>query len=105
MSDEARRVSLSENTFIRLGLALLIGTYIGMSAWWASGISKDVRQILDSSKVSSVEYTVLRSRIESLERASDLFTQVGSPALRPRIESLEKDMILLKKYSVPDHKP
>ena len=105
MSDEYRRSSISENTFVRLGLALIIGTYIGMSAWWASGISKDVRQILESSKLSSVEYTVLRSRIESLERASDLFTQVGSPALRPRIEALEKDVVLLKTHTSFDHKP
>ena len=32
----------------------------------------------------------LTSRVDQLERASDAFQQIGSPALRPRIEALER---------------
>lgn len=90
--DETTKAVISDRSAIRVGLALTIGAYIGLSAWWASGIQSKLDVLLNGQKISQADFNGIRTRVESLERSTELFNQVGSPALRPRIEALEKSV-------------
>lgn len=92
---------LGENSVIRVGFALGIGTYIGMTAWWAAVIQTKLDALLTAQKIYASDGTALRARVEALERSTELFTQVGSPALRPRIESLEKSVQIINAAGSP----
>ena len=79
-----------ENSTIRIGLGLVLASYIAMSSWWASSISSKLSMVVSGQQVYAGEASSMRSKIENLERVSEQFTQFGSPALRLRIDALEK---------------
>lgn len=80
----------SEHTPVRLALVILIvsGT-IGFT-WWASKVQSSLDMLLAGQSREIEHNNGIRQRIEKLERDSDLFMQVGSPALRNRIEPIER---------------
>lgn len=89
-SDDETTVAISENTPIRLALVVLIISGIVGFTWWASGVQSSLN-ILLAGQVREIEgANSIRSRLEKLERDSDMFTQMGSPALRNRIEPIER---------------
>jgi hypothetical protein len=81
---------VSENTVVRLGLVVTILAGVVAFTWWASGVNSSLNSLLAGQTRDSEQSTGLRARVETLERATDMFTQVGSPALRPRLDALEK---------------
>lgn len=81
--------TLSEHTPIRLALVgLILSGVIGFT-WWASGVQSSLNVLLAGQAREMEASNGIRQRVEKLERESDLFMQVGSPALRARIEPIE----------------
>lgn len=88
--DKTRSGAIGENTVVRLSLAVtLAGAIIGFT-WWASGVQSSLNVLVSGQDRQIEASNGLRSRVEKLERESDLFMQVGSPALRARIDPLER---------------
>lgn len=88
--DKTRQGTIGENTVVRLSLAVtLAGAIIGFT-WWASGVQSSLNVLIAGQDKQIESSNGIRSRVEKLERDSDLFMQVGSPALRLRIEPLER---------------
>lgn len=82
--------SLGEGSTIKIGLALILASYIALSSWWASAMNSKLSVIVSGQQQSNGDVASLRQKVEGLERVADQFVQFGSPALRVRIEALEK---------------
>jgi len=89
-SKSERKLMLGENTAIRLGFVVLILSGVVCFTWWASGVQSSLNVLLSGQSREIEQSNGVRTRIEKLERDTDLFMQVGSPALRARIEPLER---------------
>ena len=93
--DEVRKnvpdeTAISEKTPVQLAVVLLcISGVIGFT-WWASGVQSSLNVLLSGQAREIENNNGVRQRIEKLERDSDLFMQVGSPALRAKLEPLER---------------
>jgi len=81
---------IGENTMLRLGLVITVMSGVTAFTWWASSVNSALNTLLAGQRRDTDNSRILQGRVETLERASDMFTQVGSPALRPRLESLER---------------
>lgn len=81
---------LGENTAIRLGFVLAILTGVIGFTWWASGVQSSLNVLLSGQSQEASRSNSVQERVAKLERESDLFMQVGSPALRARLEPLER---------------
>jgi len=79
---------IGENTMLRLGLVITVMSAVTAFTWWASGVNSSLNTLLAGQRRDIDNSRVLQGRVETLERASDMFTQVGSAESAQRITPL-----------------